>query len=126
MNTETKNPVGRPQATIKFPRGAFTIAELNELNDKLCALTIRNHVKNGVENGELTKMNKTKPSGRRPSFLYIRTKTLQASLANLSKAKQSAPTVESASTEQPNSEQAIETPVTQSEVDVPTAEAVAA
>ena len=78
----TKGP-GRPKAVLKYPRGAFTFAELYELNRgekgrgkraKVCELTVRNHIKEQLAAGFLTKIDSVKPEGPgQPAHRYIRT-----------------------------------------------------
>jgi len=93
MNTETNTAVvttteatkgpGRPKAVLKYPRGSFTFAELYELNRgeqgrgkraKVCELTVRNHIKEQLAAGFLTKIGSVKPEGPgQPAHRYIRT-----------------------------------------------------
>jgi hypothetical protein len=80
--TTAKGP-GRPKATLKYPRGSFTFAELYELNRgergrgkraKVCELTVRNHIKEQLAAGFLTKIGTVKPEGPgQPAHRYIRT-----------------------------------------------------
>lgn len=92
MNTETntatststsKGP-GRPKFVLKYPRGSFTFKELYELNRgekgrgkkaKVCELTVRNHIKDQLEVGFLTKLDETVETGKpgQPAHRYIRT-----------------------------------------------------
>ena len=109
INTETRK-VGRPQATIKYPRGSFTIKDLTKINPDVCTLTVRNHVDSGVETNDLTLMKDVVKTGKpgRPTFRYIRTSVHKAMLALNEKKKQ----------------KALTTPVSMSEVGVQPTETV--
>lgn len=92
VSTETKNQAGRPTAKLKYPNGSFTVKDLHKLNPTVIELTIRNHINAGLKSKFLTRMERTRPSGKRPSYLYIQTKRYQASLANLAKSKKTVDT----------------------------------
>lgn len=78
----TKGP-GRPKAVLKYPRGSFTFADLYNLNRgdsgggkkaKVCELTVRNHIKEQLASGFLTKLDPVKSEGPgQPAHRYIRT-----------------------------------------------------
>lgn len=92
-NTDTVTPTpttteapkrgpGRPKVTLKYPRGAFTVEELYDLNRgekgrgkraKVCKLTIRNHIAEKLGDGFLTEVAPVK-SGKvgQPAKRYIR------------------------------------------------------
>jgi hypothetical protein len=77
-NAVTTSHPGRPATELVYPEnGAFTVNELFELNKSKVkwALTIRQHIEKGLENGNLKKL-KTKPVpgqlGKPPSR-YIKT-----------------------------------------------------
>jgi predicted ArsR family transcriptional regulator len=110
INTETRK-VGRPQATIKYPRGSFTIKDLAKINPDVCTLTVRNHVDSGVETNDLTLMKDVVKTGKpgRPTFRYIRTSVHKAMLALNEKKK---------------NQKALTTPVSMSEVGVQPTETV--
>lgn len=130
MNTETntatvtstkatKGP-GRPKATLKYPRGSFTFKELYELNrgeDKknpdVCELTVRNHIKEKLAEGFLTKLAESVETGKpgQPAHRYIRTAVKAAAEARA--AARAVATAEGGTTP-------TETPV----VDIPLTEAV--
>jgi hypothetical protein len=76
----TRGP-GRPKATLKYPRGSFTFAELFEFNrgegekPNVCKLTVRNHIKEKLSDGFLTKLKESVETGKpgQPAHRYIRT-----------------------------------------------------
>jgi hypothetical protein len=78
--TETKSSKGpgRPEFTLKYPRGAFTVKELHQFNrenhPEICELTVRSHIEKRLVEGFLTKIDpvKTGKPGQ-PSRRYIRT-----------------------------------------------------
>lgn len=76
-NNKSVRPVGRPSAELKYPRGAFTVKDLFELNKGTVKweLTVRQHVEKQVESHFLTKLENTVQTGKpgRPNFKYIRT-----------------------------------------------------
>lgn len=80
MKTSTRS-VGRPSALLKYPRGTFTVQDLyklnagsNKKNPKVCVLTVRKHIENGVASKFLTQV-KTAVTGKvgKPANQYIRT-----------------------------------------------------
>jgi len=91
-----KGTVGAPPKTIKFPRGAFTIASVVSLNSHVCELTVRNKIEAGVASKELVRLSEnleTKKVGR-PSFRYMTKANASAikSARKTVKARKSAPT----------------------------------
>ena len=62
MKNTKQNPVGRPVAVIKYPRGVFTINQLVKLNP-VCPLTIRKHVDVDVAGKVITMLSKTLKTG---------------------------------------------------------------
>jgi hypothetical protein len=86
---EAVRKVGRPAAVLQFPRGAFTVAELAALNPTVCTLTVRNHIKEGLEGKFLVRMDKAVMTGEagRPAHRYIRKSVADAFKARKGKAK---------------------------------------
>lgn len=78
--SSTPKSVGRPAFNLKFPRGAFTIAQLFELNKATVkwSLTIRQHVEKELAKGFLTKLTETVKTGKvgKPAHKFIRTAVL--------------------------------------------------
>lgn len=124
---------GRPKATLKYPRGAFTFMELYELNRgekgrgkraKVCQLTVRNHIAEQLEIGFLTKIDPVdtgKPG--QPAHRYIRSAVKAA--ADAARAARAAGGT--TPTEAPGVEVSLtETPVVEAApaVEVPSAEVV--
>jgi hypothetical protein len=79
-----KGTVGAPAKTIKFPRGAFTIAAVVAINPHVCELTVRNKIEAGVASKDLVRLSEnleTKKVGR-PSFRYMTKTAATAAKAN--------------------------------------------
>ena len=91
MNTETKTAKtpGRKPLKIKYPQGAFTIAQLRAKNPNAkCELTIRNHVNRGLASGLLVRLSKDVEKGTvgRPNFRFMLKSRAEANARNLAKA----------------------------------------
>lgn len=76
-STKAPRSVGRPSFKITYPRGAFTINQLFELNKTTVKwpLTVRQHVEKQIAGGFLTLLDSTVKTGKvgKPAFRYIRT-----------------------------------------------------
>ena len=81
--TKTKGP-GRPAATVKFPRGRFTIKELQTLNPNVKPVTVRVHVTRAVEKGMLTRLSETVKTGKKgkPAFRFVLTSSVKSNRKN--------------------------------------------
>jgi len=85
-NSKSTRGPGAPPKLIKFPRGAFTIAEVVELNPHVCELSVRNRVNTGLASKTLIRLAEnleTEQVGR-PSFRFM---TKAASAASRSARK---------------------------------------
>ena len=75
MNTKTAPKVGRPAATLKYPRGVFTLNQLVDLNPGVCRLTCIKHVASELDSKFLTLLKEPVRTGKvgKPALRYIRT-----------------------------------------------------
>jgi hypothetical protein len=98
--------VGAPPKPIKYPRGAYTIAQLVALNPQVCELTLRNTVTNAVRGYKMVKdvqvpvpvtivklpKNFTKETVGRPNFRFMSKAAYDSTQANL-RARKTLPVV---------------------------------
>lgn len=66
--------VGAPPKSLNFPRGAFTMESLFNMNKGSCELTVRNKVTARVKTGELIQLKSRKQKGGsvgRPSAVFV-------------------------------------------------------
>jgi hypothetical protein len=93
-STATVTTKGRKPLKVKYPRGAFTVDQLFELNRKdkggvvKCELTARNHIKRGLATALLVKLDKKLALGTvgAPAFRYMLKSRAEANQRNLAKA----------------------------------------
>ncbi len=86
MSNKTNSTVGRPSAKLVYPRGAFTVQDLYDLNrgpkgrgkrPQICMLTIRNHIKAKLADKSLALSGKvTTGTVGKPAHKYIRVKAV--------------------------------------------------
>lgn len=65
--------VGAPPKSVKYPRNRFTVERAVEFNPNVCALTVRNRIKDDVKAGMLVELDPVRqPKGGvgRPKFTY--------------------------------------------------------
>lgn len=81
--------VGAPPKSIKFPRGAFTIAAVVALNPNVCELTVRTKIEKGVASKSLVRLAENLETKRvgRPSFRYMTKAQNMANKKSRSRAK---------------------------------------
>jgi hypothetical protein len=120
MKNNKVSQVGRPSFQLKYPRGAFTVNDLIEVNPKVCALTCRQHVSKGLRSKFLKKMKETVQSGKagKPAFKYIQAKVLAGIRKNRKNRKNRLSNVE-VSTEAPATQLPVNTSPEIPAVDVP-------
>jgi len=82
--------VGAPPKATKFPRGAFTMESLFNMNQNQCELSLRTKVDIGVESGALIALKARKQKGGavgRPKAIFILKENFDASKHELAPPK---------------------------------------
>jgi hypothetical protein len=75
--TTTPRLVGRPRASVKFPKAVFTRKQLYNMNRKLSNLTCINYLTAAVKGGIITRLAEKRLTGKagKPQYKYVLTET---------------------------------------------------